>query len=127
MYYNYYFQPEQHHNTTSHPTQIALERILPLCESKTNKLITHIINNYDVVPRRRQLMYLRDIAQTCISTSIFVSITSEFSVDNVILCEKVAMACARESGKFADFQSQEVAKLCYECAEVCRAYVQSFS
>jgi hypothetical protein len=97
--------------------------VVAKCQATCNYCYNACLEEKDVDMMVQCIKLDRDCADICSTVISFVSASSNFEKEILMLCVDICQACAKECGKHAYEHCKECAEACKACAEICRAYV----
>lgn len=90
------------------------------CMQACEECLTSCLKEADVQARVHCINLLRDCADICEMSAVWMSRGSTYAKQLCSLCADICDACAAECEKFQDKHCQDCAQSCRECASECR-------
>lgn len=90
------------------------------CAVQCENCVTACLNEPDVNVRAKCIQTLRDCADICALSAMWMGRDSAYAKKLCALCAEICDACAAECAKFRDDHCQRCANACRECAAQCR-------
>ncbi len=122
--------PPGYMNNAGYPMAVhyqneALVKTIQNCEATCEHMNEYLKKQPSCDQRGRQMMLLRDCADICGLTAVYVARGSMFSKYAAALCACICETCGQECARFPDQMSQNCAMVCLHCARECSAYAGS--
>lgn len=94
------------------------------CQRVCNMCFDACLKEDDVKMLAECIRLDRECADICAMVSTFASREGALTNDLISLCATICQACGKECEKHTDMEHcQKCAKVCFECADLCREYV----
>lgn len=106
-------------------TNDELTKILHETETACNNTAHFVLKEPEINKRHNQLKSLRDAAEVCVSSAIFLATYSPFSTEQIKTCSIVLHECGVICAKHQDPYSKKCAKICLEAYEACNLYIKT--